>query len=457
MNVKGPFKDKTKVAKGAAKPWYLSYFAPKLLPDGTIALDAKKRPILQRRRTDYATKAEAEADKPRLETQHAATGTGEYLFDRKAAEDYEQAKKIMGDGVTMVDVAKFWRLHHPLADKKKVESLVNDFLAAIELSHEKKRHWSDLRSRLGMFVKAGFGGRYPDTVTRDEVLNYVTTLKNQDGSKAEARTQRNHKTSICTFFNWLLDKKLITVNPAGGIKKRMLAKEVPKEIEYLTLDYVRRYLRSAERYAPDLVSHEVIQFLSGVRSDDEMDNFKAEFVKSRTKEIVIPASIAKTEKREVIQNVEECFWAWWTAYGPESGLLRPCNYGPKWERLRVLTSIHDQAEADKLGRLPIKTLLAMPVSQKALAEWPWNARRRTFCTYHIAMHQSADKTALILRHRGAASTLHNSYRGLGATVEDGREYFSILPQRVDQSILPEVEAKGIVKIQADQRLDAGQK
>ena len=62
MNVCGPFKDKTKLAKGAAKPWYLSYFAPKLLPDGTIALDAKKRPILQRRRTYYATKAEAEAD-----------------------------------------------------------------------------------------------------------------------------------------------------------------------------------------------------------------------------------------------------------------------------------------------------------------------------------------------------------------------------------------------------------
>ncbi|HPO00641.1 MAG TPA: hypothetical protein PK879_08020, partial [Opitutaceae bacterium] len=338
MNVCGPFKDKTKLAKGAAKPWYLSYFAPKLNEDGTIGLDAEKHPILQRHRSYYATKAEAEADKPRIETQHAATGTGEYLFDRKAAEDYEQAKKILGDGVTMVDVAKFWRLHHPLADKKKIEALVNDFLAAIELSHEKKRHWSDLKSRLGMFVKAGFGGRYPDTVTRDEILNYVTTLKNQDGSKAVARTQRNHKTAICTFFNWILDRKLIEVNPAAGIKKRMLAKEVPKEIEYLTLDYVRSYLRSAERYAPDLVAHEVIQLISGVRADDEMANFRAEFVLPRTKQVVIPAAIAKTGSREVIDNVEPSFWSWWSVYGPEKGLLRPRNYGPKWARLRVLAS-----------------------------------------------------------------------------------------------------------------------
>ncbi len=457
MNVKGPFKDTTKVATGAAKPWYLSYFAPKLNADGTIGLDAEKRPILRRHRSYYHTKAEAEADKPRLETQHAATGTGEYLFDRSAAEDYEQAKKILGAGISMVDVAKFWRKHHPLEDKKKVAALVVDFLRSIEISHEKKRHWSDLKSRLGMFVAAGFGERYPDTITRDEVMGYVLNRENQDGSKAGARTQRNHKTALCTFFNWVLDKKLIEKNPAAGIRKRMLAKEVPKEIEYLNLEYVRRYLRSAERYAPDLVAHEVIQLVSGVRSDDEMENFQAEFVKPRTKNIVIPAAIAKTEKREVIDNVEECFWAWWSEYGREKGLLRPRNYGPKWERLRVLASVNDQAEADKLARLPIKTLLALPASKAALVDWPWNARRRSFCTYHIAMHQSADKTALILRHRGAASTLHNSYRGLGATQEDGREYFSVLPEKVSQPILPEVEAKGIVKIQANQRLAAGQK
>ena len=457
MNVCGPYKDKTKVELGAPTPWYLSYFAPKLLPDGTIALDPEKRPILQRHRSYYPTKATAEADKPRLETQHAATGTGGYLFDRRAAEDYEQAKKIMGDGVTMVDVAKFWRLHHPLSDKKKVAQLVADFLGEISGSLGEERHWSDLKSRLGKFVVAGYGDRYPETITRDSIFEYLRNVTNKDGAKAEPRTRRNHKTAICNFFNWLLEKRLIEANPAGGIKKRMLAKEVPKEIVYLRLDYVQRYLRAAERYAPDLVAHEVIQLISGVRADDEMANFRAEFVLPRTKEVVIPAAIAKTGSREVIDNVEPSFWSWWSVYGPESGLLRPRNYGPKWARLRVLTSINDQAEADKLARLPIKTLLALPMAKKALAEWPWNARRRSFCTYHVALYQSADKTALILRHRGEASTLHKSYRGLGATQEDGREYFAILPKKVDQPILPEVEAKGIVKIQANRRLSAGQR
>jgi hypothetical protein len=126
--------------------------------------------------------------------------------------------------------------------------------------------------------------------------------------------------------------------------------------------------------------------------------------------VVIPAQIAKTGRREVINNLEENFWAWWAQYGRED-LLRPSNIEPKWKRIRILAATTDKMVADELARFPIKTLLARAESQRLLKRWPWNARRRTFCTYHAAKHQNAAKTALILRHRGSPETLHNSYRG----------------------------------------------
>src|SRR5947207_14506930 len=91
-----------------------------------------------------------------------------------------------------------------------------------------------------------------------------------------------------------------------------------------------------------------------------MADFSAEFVHPQTKEVVIPAAVAKTEAREVIDGLEENFWAWWKAYAPEKGLLRPKNHGPHWDRIRVLATIDDQDEADRLGRLPIKHLLRLP-------------------------------------------------------------------------------------------------
>ena len=436
MKIKGPFKDKRKAAAGQAKCWYLSYFASTRRPDGTVVANQGGEPVVQRHRPYYETRAKAEADRARIAEQLDVTGTGSFVFDRRAAGDYESAKSIVGQ-VALVEVARFWRLHHPEQETPTITSLFEAFLADVEERLGKERHYSDLKSRGSRFVAAGFGERYPETVTRQEILDYLRQIP-----EAAPRSRRNHKTTICEFFNWLVDKKHAQVNPAAGIKKRMLPREQRQEIRFLGLDEVTRYLRTAERYDPDLVAHEVVQLLAGVRADDEMADFRAEFVLPRTKEVVIPAAVAKTEAREVITGLEDNFWAWWREYAPASGLLRPKNHDPRWGRIRFLATVVDQERADELGRLPIKHLLRMPEAKAALAKWPWNARRRSFCTYHVAKHESAAKTALIMRHRGSSYTLHNSYRGLGVTKEDGEAYFSIMPWPVDSPIRPKVVLRG---------------
>lgn len=423
MIITGPHLDLKKKTGGQPKPWYLRYSAPVTDASGAMVLNAAGKPVLKRHRPFYKTKAAAEADKPRIQDQHTTAGSGTFLFDRGAAEDYEVARKIVGT-VPLVEVAKFWRLYHPEGVLKKLGEWKQPFLDETKLRLGETRQVDDLKSRVGAFLKAGFGERYPETVTRNEVLDYVLRVL-----KAEPRTRRNHKTSICTFFSWLLEKDVVRVNPVLGIKRRQLPKETPKEIRFLTLDQMRRYLRAAERYAPHIVAHETVQLIAGVRADDEMENFRAEFVLPATREVVIPAEIAKTGKREVIDSLENSFWAWWSEYGPKQGLLRPKNYLRQWRRIRFLATLEDRDKADEYARVPLKRLLSLPRVNKALAEWPWNARRRTFCTHHVAKHQSAAMTALILRHRGNSATLHNSYKGTGVSQAQGVEYFEILPEK----------------------------
>lgn len=438
FEVYGPHRDPDK--KGQPKEWYLLYSTPERNADGTPILDEDGKPKLRRHRPHYASKAKAAADIPRLLAQFGESGHGAFIQSRAAADEYEQAKQIAPE-ISLVDAAKFWRLHHPRQDTKNISELLPPFLDDIERRLGKTRHWSDLKSRLNGPFKVKFGHRIPETIPRHEVMDY---LKNYPGA---GRTVLNEKRAICNFFGYLMQEGIVTQNPAGSIKKRQLPKIDTKEIEFLSIDYVERYLRAAERYEPDLVAHEIVQLISGVRSDDEMANFDGSWVHPETREIVIPAGIAKTDKREVINELEENFWQWWTAYG-RRGLLRPKNYEPRWKRIRVLTATPDRAEADRLARMPIKLLLKEPSAQKALSTWPWNGRRRTFCTYHVAKYQSADKTALILRHRGDTYTLHASYRGLGVTQEMGRRYFEILPKPVKSPIRPEYRARGIIFQQA---------
>lgn len=432
MEIGGPFLDRVKARRRQQRCWFLRYSVPRLNADGTTVLGAQGRPVLQRFRPFYESKAKATADKPRILAQHAVTGGGDFLFNREAAADYDAARKIVGE-VHLVEVAKFWRLHHPKNPKRKLGELFDEFMADVKCRLGEERHYHDLKSRGQIFIAAGFGSRYADTITRQEILDYVMGLP-----EASPRTKRNHKTTICALFNWLLDRQHVTANPAAGIKKRMLPREPKKEIEFLNLEEVTRYLRAAERYDPGIVAHEVVQLIAGVRADDEMADFAAEFVHPQTKEVVIPAAVAKTEAREIIDGLEDNFWAWWREYAPKSGLLRPANYLRRWRRIRVLASIADEDGADRLAAVPVKRLLKLTEASEALLNWPWNARRRTFCTFHIAKHQSAAKTALILRHRGSSYTLHNSYRGLGVTQEEGIRYFQILPTPVAAPIQPPV-------------------
>jgi hypothetical protein len=438
MHIAGPFLDPQR--KRAKKKWFLRYFAAEENPDGSPKLNEHGHAVKKKRRPYYETKDAAVADKTRLETQHATAGTGTAgVLSRAQLEDYEQARREVAE-IPLLELARFWRVHHPRSATATVAELVPQFRTWVESRLGKTRHLEDLKSRLHLFG-GKFGERLPATITRAEFLDYLLSL-----GKA-GRTVLNQKRAVVNFFNWLVDDaKVLATNPLAGIKKRALPKDVPKEIAFLSLVAVNRYLRAAERYDPDLVAHEIIQLVSGVRADDEMSDFQGEFVKVETREVVIPAEIAKTERREVIQHLEENFWAWWQAYGRQ-GILRPANYLQRWHRVRVLAEIEDRAQADERARLPIKILLKTREAAAALHAWPWNARRRTFCTYHVAKYGSADKTALILRHRGEASTLHNSYRGTGVTREQGAAFFAITPAPVPRVISPARPARGIVRLQ----------
>lgn len=431
MSVTGPFLDKGKRQAGRRKCWYLRIASPRLNPDGSPVLNAKGRIVLKRDRPHYETKEKAEADIPRFEQQHATAGSsGVGLLTREQLLDYELAKSLV-KRVPLLELAKFWRLHHPESEAEPIEALVDKFLGELKALNgdAETRHYKDLKSRLHAFCGV-FGKRIPGSITRQELLSYLL------GLKLAGRTVLNHQRAVRNFFGWLVEKQIVPSNPASGISRKKLPKIDQKEIRFLSRLDATRYLRAAERYDPDLVCHEVIQLFSGVRADDEMADFMAEWVMPATREIVVPASVAKTERREVINELEPNFWAWWSAYGKKSGLLRPKNYLNRWRRLRYLATISEQRKADEAARTPLKKLLAQTELKKALKTWPWNARRRTFCTFHVAKHQSAERTALILRHRGGAAVLHRSYRGLGVTQQEGAAYFEIQPKKVARPIPP---------------------
>lgn len=451
MKIGGPFRDKAR--RQATKKWYLSYFVPKIVATGSAVL-VDGKPVLERKRPYYETQEDAQADKPRILAQYGAAGNMVEggVLSREDAAEFAEAKKIAPE-VSLPDLARFWRKHHPLEATMRISGHVKRVLDRIEARGGRTKQWEDLKSRLKIFAGA-FGERIPETITRKEFIDWIYTWP---GKAKSARTLINLKQSVCTFFNILRTDGVVTHNPAGGIKRKDLPRWVPKEIRFLSFDQSTAYLRALERYDPELAAHEVIQLLAGVRADDEMANFNGDWVLPATREIVIPAEIAKTEKREVIAEVEPIFWDWWKAYG-RRGILRPKSYHARWTRIRMLATIPDPSRADALAAVSLHQVTKLPEAAAAVKAWPWNARRRTFATFHVAAKQSAAQTALIMRHRGDAYTLHNSYRGTGITQAQGVAYFDRKPAPASHPIAPAagvMPARGIVKQRAAKKTTVG--
>lgn len=434
MKISGPHFDQAR--KSAKKSWWLSYSVPKIGPDGAAVIGENGRAVLERKRPYYETQADAIADKPRIAAQYGTGGAGAFVQSREAMAEYEAARRVLPAGVSLVQVAEYWRRHHPAGEAMTLGVARERFIAnrKLLLGEDKQRHVQDLSWRTKAFVDTR-AERVPASVARKEILDYLLALD------CEPRGKLNHKRAIRTFFGWLLDEGVIDANPAAGISKKKLPRVLKKEVEFLTLEETAAYLRAAERYDPELVAHEIVQLFAGVRSDDEMGNFRGEWVKVATRVVVMPAEITKTGVRDVIGELEENFWAWWKAYGRD-GILRPASYRKRWKRIRLLATVQDLAEADRLAALSLTRIQKEPALAAAMRAWPWNARRRTFCTFHVAKYQSADKTALILRHHGAAETLHNSYRGLDVTQAQGAKYFGIMPAKVAAPVQAKAAAPG---------------
>src|SRR4051794_11418092 len=107
MKIGGPWFNNKK--RGRPKAWWLSYFIPKKNPDGTIVLSNGK-PVLERKRPYYASRALAEADKPAILAQYASAGASASggVLTRENAAEFEAAKKFVPEA-SLVDVVKFWR------------------------------------------------------------------------------------------------------------------------------------------------------------------------------------------------------------------------------------------------------------------------------------------------------------------------------------------------------------
>jgi integrase len=123
------------------------------------------------------------------------------------------------------------------------------------------------------------------------------------------------------------------------------------------------------------------------------------------KTILLPAAKHKTGRRYLLENLPENVWAWIK----NASLIKDPNWVRRpWCMGRVLYD-REKNEAFKRAGVPRSP----------------NILRHSFCSYHVAKHQDAAKTALLMQHANQAM-IYRHYRGV-ASQADAEKYFGIVP------------------------------
>ena len=367
---------------------------------------SKKRPHLKfvvnyreasrkRKRTFFETKEQAQA--------FAAFKNAELLQNGVEHAEFPTAWRVMAQdameqlkpfGKTIADA-----VHHYVAHLKANErsctamQLVKELLKAKEADGVSPRHLRDIRSRLGYFAEH-FDGQMVAEITSREIDDWLRALD------VGPQTRNHYRGVLVMAFNFAIRSGYAVENPALGAAKAKVIGEPPG---ILTVEQAARLLEAA---TPDVLPYFAIGLFAGLRRA-EIERLDWSEIDFESGLIEVKAEKSKTAQRRFVQmqpNLRE----WLLPLRQHKGNVTTEGRGFRrsFEQTREAAGIKD---------------------------WPENALRHSFASYHLAHFKNAASTALELGHHDSRITFAH-YREL-VKPKEAERYWNIRPA-VSAKVVP---------------------
>jgi integrase len=262
--------------------------------------------------------------------------------------------------------------------------LVRELVAAKKHDGASQRHVDDLRSRLKVFAKK-FDGQPVATIMSADIDDWLRSLS------VSAVTRNHYRRLIVLAFNFAVQRGYATDNPA---EKTAKAKEPKADIGILTVTQAARLLESA---TPDILPYIAIGLFAGLRRA-EIERLDWSEVDFDSGLIEVTAEKAKAARRRLV-TMQPNLREWLLPIRKHRGGIISENFRKRFEQARVVAGI---------------------------LEWPDNALRHSFASYHLAHFKNAASTALEVGHHDSRITFAH-YREL-VKPKEAERYWNIRPE-----------------------------
>jgi integrase len=345
-----------------------------------------------RNRQFFKDKTEAETVLQQKLIQQENYGTAGLSFnDRQRAEYLECTEKLEPFGATIRDAVNFYLPHlSALKRTKTAAELVDELLKVKEADGASERYLSDLRSRLTQFSDS-FDGKPVAEITVPQIDEWLRSLADKEtGKRLSPVTRNNFRRVLIVAFNFAKENGYCVGNPAERSAK---AKVIETAVGIFTIDQTARLLESAPA---ELVPYVAIGAFAGLRRA-ELERLDWKEVDLQSGLIEVTASKAKSARRRFVK-IQTNLAKWLQPYAQLSGNVTPANYRELLDAAREAAGIQD---------------------------WPQNALRHSFASYHLARFNDAAALSLELGHTNS-NLVFQHYRQL-VKPKQAERYWKIVP------------------------------
>ena len=365
----------------------------------------KKRPNLKftvnfreagkRRRKFFETKEQAGSFAAFKNAELKKSGVEHAQFPERLRTIAQNAtERLTPFGKSITDAVDHFVAHLKASEKScTAADLVDELVAAKKADGKSQRHVDDLRSRLDIFAEE-FDGQMFATITTKQINDWLRSLK------VSAVTRNHYRRLIVLAYNFAVENGYATANPA---EKTAKAKEDGGTIGILAVTQAARLLETA---TPDVLPYIAIGLFAGLRRA-EIERLDWSEIDFESDLIEVTAKNAKTARRRHV-TIQPNLREWLLPLRKHKGNVTPGeNFRQLFDAARVAAGIED---------------------------WPDNALRHSFASYHLAHFKNAKALALELGHTNE-DMIFTNYRQLVRPTEAER-YWDIKPAKSKKKIVP---------------------
>jgi integrase len=359
-----------------------------------------------RNRQFFKDKAEAETVLQQKLVEQENYGTaGTSFSERQRSEYLECTERLQPFGMTIRDAVNFY-LPHLQATKRTCTAveLVDELLKVKEADGASERYLSDLRSRLTQFAEC-FNGKPVAEITSAEVDQWLRSRSDKEtGKRLSPVTRNNFRRVLIVAFNFACEHGYSAGNPA---LKSAEAKEIAAAVGILTVEETARLLEAAPA---ELVPYIAIGAFAGIRRA-ELERLDWKEVDLQCGLIEVTAKNAKSARRRFVK-IQPNLAKWLQPYAQLSGNVAPPKYRELLDGAREAAGIE---------------------------QWPHNALRHSFASYHLARFNDAAALALELGHTNS-NLVFQHYRQL-VKPKQAERYWKIAPAVAGKKVIQFASAK----------------